>query len=131
MPFTVTERAYLESQRLGRIATVSRKGTPDVAVVGFSLDEDRFVIGGMELERTLKYINAEATGKAAFVVDDQASIDPWRPRGVKVRGRAVVQTGANGAYIAIEPQVIWSWGMKEGVEPHHAANRWEAPEEDV
>jgi pyridoxamine 5'-phosphate oxidase family protein len=38
--------------------------------------------------RTKKYPDVERTGRAAIVIDDLASTDPWRPRGIEIRGRA-------------------------------------------
>src|SRR5262245_34389743 len=81
--FSEKEIAYLHSQRLARIATVSSDGKPDVAPVGFTFKSGRFLVGGMDLKRTLKYTNAKATGHAAIVVDDLHSADP-QPRGIKV-----------------------------------------------
>lgn len=33
-----------------------------------------------------KFRNVEANSQAAFVIDDVASTDPWRPRFVEIRG---------------------------------------------
>jgi pyridoxamine 5'-phosphate oxidase family protein len=35
-----------------------------------------------------KFRNVSDNGRVAFVVDDLASIDPWRVRCVEIRGRA-------------------------------------------
>src|SRR6266446_567197 len=86
--FSEKEIAYLKSQRLARIATVSAKGEPDVAPVGFTFDGEHFLVGGHDLQRTLKYKNAMATGWAALVIDDMARVDPWEPRGIKIHGTA-------------------------------------------
>ena len=59
--FSEKELAYLKSQRLARIATVSADGEPDVAPVGYTFDGHRFLVGGLDLKRTLKYKNAGAT----------------------------------------------------------------------
>ena len=40
--FSEKEIAYLKSQKLARIATVSADGEPDVAPVGFTFDGQRF-----------------------------------------------------------------------------------------
>src|SRR5262245_42533083 len=55
--FSEKEIAYLQSQRLARIATVSSDGKPDVAPVGFAFKSGRFLVGGIDLKRTLKYTN--------------------------------------------------------------------------
>jgi pyridoxamine 5'-phosphate oxidase family protein len=46
------------------------------------------------------------------VIDDLASVDPWRPRGVEVRGRAEVS--APRPMIRIHPDRIVSWGIGNG-----------------
>jgi pyridoxamine 5'-phosphate oxidase family protein len=44
------------------------------------------------------------------VVEDLASIDPWRPRGVEVRGRAEALSKPRQT-IRIHPDRIVSWGL--------------------
>src|SRR5437773_669391 len=41
MAFTDAEHEFLSEARLGRVATVSKDGDPDVAPVGFGIDDDR------------------------------------------------------------------------------------------
>ena len=45
-----------------------------------------------------------------MVIDDLASTDPWRPRGIEVRGRAEA-VNAPRALIRIHPRRIVSWGI--------------------
>jgi pyridoxamine 5'-phosphate oxidase family protein len=116
--FTERELTYLTESprdRLARVATVGRDGTPHVTPVGWRYDPDRdaIAIGGFNLERTKKYRDAQRTGRAAVVIDDLASVDPWRPRGVEVRGRAETVAGEN-AVIRIHPERIVSWGIESG-----------------
>jgi pyridoxamine 5'-phosphate oxidase family protein len=47
------------------------------------------------------------------VVDDLASIDPWRPRGVKVRGGVTLEDDGGKPRIRIHPDTVWSWGINE------------------
>jgi pyridoxamine 5'-phosphate oxidase family protein len=118
MIFTDTERDYLQSQRLARIATVSAKGEPDVAPVGFRVDGDDVVVGGLDLTKTRKYYNVKATGRASLVVDDLASVDPWRPRLVKVTGRAEIDTDdREKPTIRIHPETVWSFGLGDSGRP--------------
>jgi pyridoxamine 5'-phosphate oxidase family protein len=118
--FTEAERAFLAATPLGRIATASAKGTPDVAPVTFQVNEaEEIEIDGLDNPATLKWRNIAATGRAAFVVDDLASVDPWRPRGVKIRGEARADTDPGGRkVIRIRASVVWSWGINEGAEKH-------------
>jgi pyridoxamine 5'-phosphate oxidase family protein len=112
MTFTHAERAYLAGQRLARIGTASADGAADVAPVGFALDGDDLLIGGLDITKTRKYRNVLATGNAAVVIDDLASTDPWTPRGVKVHGPATIETAGNGKpRIRVTGTTIWSWGI--------------------
>jgi pyridoxamine 5'-phosphate oxidase family protein len=52
--FTELELEYLASQRLARLATASLNGQPDVAVVGFGLEGDAIVSGGLDLTKTVR-----------------------------------------------------------------------------
>ncbi|HEU0115157.1 MAG TPA: PPOX class F420-dependent oxidoreductase [Thermomicrobiales bacterium] len=118
--FDDLERAYLAGQRLARLATVSPAGQPDADAVGFEFDGERFFIGGRRLTASRKYKNIAAGRRlVSLIVDDYASIDPWRPRGVKVHGTAeIVQRDGRfgpGDYIAIAPDVSWSWGLDADV----------------
>jgi pyridoxamine 5'-phosphate oxidase family protein len=112
--FTEAELDYLRGggRRLGRIATVGRDGTPHVVPVGWTYDaeQDAIDVGGHELERTKKYRDAKRSGRAAIVIDDLETVDPWRPRGIEIRGRAEV-VGAPGPLIRIHPERIVSWGI--------------------
>ena len=61
--FAEKERAYLSSQRLARLATVSTSGQPDADVVGFELDGDDILIGSYQnLAGSRKYKNVAAGG---------------------------------------------------------------------
>ena len=48
MSFSDEEVAYLRSQRLARIATVSPDGQPDVVPVGYQFDGTHFYVGGLD-----------------------------------------------------------------------------------
>lgn len=116
--FSEQEIVYLKTQRLARIATVSTEGQPDVAPVGFEFDGEHFYVSGLNLAQTLKYKNVQAgNAKVAFVADDLESVNPWKPRGIKIHGVADLvsrqgQLGV-GTYIRITPTVKWSWGIEE------------------
>jgi len=111
--FTPAELAYLTGdRRLGRVATVGRDGTPHVAPVGWSynLQTETIDIGGRNFEASKKYRDVRRSGRAAIVIDDLASVDPWRPRGVEVRGRAEAVSDPN-PMIRIHPDRVVSWGL--------------------
>jgi len=119
--FTERELDYLTSQRLARIATASATGTPDVAVVGFGLDGDAIVSGGLDLTKTIRLRYLRENPRATIVIDDLASVTPWAPRGVKVRGRASVEDHDGALRIRIEAEVIWSWGINADAEKRFAS----------
>lgn len=114
--FTDAELRYLIGGRqLGRLATVGADGTPHVVPVGwiYNAARDAIEIGGIELERTKKFRDVARSGRAAIVIDDLESTDPWRPRGVEVRGRAEA-IALPTPLIRIHPERIVSWGLKAG-----------------
>jgi pyridoxamine 5'-phosphate oxidase family protein len=119
--FTPRELAYLEGERrLARIATVGNDNTPHVAPVGwsFNAEQDAIDVGGHNLAQTKKYRDVRATGRAAIVIDDLASTDPWRPRGIEVRGRA---DALAPPLIRIHPERIVSWGLESEANAERSA----------
>jgi pyridoxamine 5'-phosphate oxidase family protein len=118
--FTETERKFLGGQLpggtgaplLARIATVGKDGTPHVVPVGFRFDPNIEVIevGGFDNAKTKKYRDVARTGRAAIVIDDLVSTDPWQPRGIEVRGRAEALDGERPV-IRIHPERIVPWGL--------------------
>jgi pyridoxamine 5'-phosphate oxidase family protein len=116
MAFTEDEVAYLNSQPLGRLATVDADGQPDVVPVGFEFDGTYLYVGGRAPERTRKFLNVEAGQvKVALVVDDLVSTDPWTPRFLRVYGTAELtkRPGQFGfdRYMRITPEISWSWNL--------------------
>jgi pyridoxamine 5'-phosphate oxidase family protein len=111
--FSDAELEYLHGdRRLGRLATVGKDGTPHVVPVGWSYnaEEDAIEVRGRDFERTKKYRDVKRAGRAAIVVDDLASVDPWHARGVEVRGHAEALDGAR-PLIRIHPDRVVSWGI--------------------
>ncbi|MCI3224557.1 PPOX class F420-dependent oxidoreductase [Streptomyces sp. NP-1717] len=119
--FSEAERAYLSSQRLGRLATVDTKGQPQANPVGFFPQADgTILVGGYALGTTKKWRNLRSNPRVALVVDDIVSLKPWKVRGVDIRGEAELLTGPHDLgphfseeLIRIHPQKIHSWGLEE------------------
>jgi pyridoxamine 5'-phosphate oxidase family protein len=121
---TEKEIEYLTGQRLGRLATVTPRGRAHVVPTGFRLDAERTAIeiGGHNLaaRRPLYLRSIEANPWVAFVVDDLASVNPWAPRGVMIRGRAEIYAsggerlgpGFDAMLVRITPSRIRSWGIE-------------------
>ncbi len=126
--FTAKEIEYLQSQRLGRLATVSANGEPHVVPVSFrhNAELDTIDIGGRDIAATKKYRDAQHA-HVAFVVDDV--LPPWQPRGIEIRGRAEVSpTGGKEIVQSFAPEIIRiyptriiSWGL-EG-DAYHSSSR--------
>jgi pyridoxamine 5'-phosphate oxidase family protein len=114
--FRDAELRYLRGgQQLGRIATVGADDTPHVVPVGwiYNAASDTIDIGGHELEHSQKFRDVARSGRAAIVIDDLESTDPWRPRAVEVRGRAEA-IALPTPLIRIHPERIISWGLEQG-----------------
>src|SRR5579859_5014892 len=92
--FTEAELEYLKTQRLGRLATVNKRGEPQIAPVGvhYNAELDTIDIGGLDTANTQKFRNVARNGLASLVVDDV--LPPWQPRGIEIRGHA--ETVAEG-----------------------------------
>ena len=123
--FTPAELDYLAGQRLGRLATLGPDGAPQTRPVGFSYNAalDTIDIGGRNMGSSRKYRNVAADARVSFVVDDLASTDPWRPRGVEVRGRAETVPGdaAGRELIRIHPERVLGWGLdSDAFAPPHS-----------
>jgi pyridoxamine 5'-phosphate oxidase family protein len=118
---TGAELAYLREQRLGRLATVDPDGRPQVNPVGFFLRDDGGVdIGGLRMGTTRKWRNVGGNPYVSLVVDDLASVNPWKVRGVEIRGVAEQVEGphAYGPHLSeelirIRPYKIIGWGIDE------------------
>ena len=118
---TPAQIEYLESQRLGRIATVGRDHQPHVVPTSFRYNPELATIdvGGMHVATTKKYRDVQSSGRAAIVVDDLVSTDPWTPRMLEIRGRAEaipnggahLGPGFGEGFIRIYPEKINSFGI--------------------
>jgi pyridoxamine 5'-phosphate oxidase family protein len=119
--FTDSEIDYLNGQRLGRLATVGPDGGPHVVPVGFRYnpEEDTIDIGGHGFAKSKKFRDVQHEPRVAFVVDNVESINPWKVRGVEIRGRAelsltdgtTIRPNFDPEMIRIRPERVVSWGM--------------------
>ncbi len=118
--FTDTERAYVRSQPLGRLATVDANGAPQNNPVGVFFDDETgdLVIGGGAMGASRKFRNVHANPQVALVIDDIVSIDPWTVRGVEIRGTAVALSDVDPPVqfmsrevIRVTPNWIVTWGL--------------------
>jgi pyridoxamine 5'-phosphate oxidase family protein len=120
--FTDAEVEFVRAQPLGRLATATPSGEPDVVAVLCIYRRSRglFLTGSGALERTRRYHNARRNPRFSLVFDD-ITWDPYTIRGVKVTGSMEVRTaddelnlGAVGRPILVlRPERKWSWGIEE------------------
>jgi pyridoxamine 5'-phosphate oxidase family protein len=113
--FREAELQYLAGGRqLGRIATVGADGTPHVVPVAwiYNAARDAIDIGGQQLEQTKKFRDVARTERAAIVIDDLASTDPWHPRGIEIRGRGEA-IALPTPLIRIHRERIVCWGLEQ------------------
>ena len=87
--FSPDERAWLASQKLGRLATVSPAGVVGNApVTYFVRADDTIDIGGMRMGATKKFRNVQSGSRVAFVVDIVETAGGWHPIYLEIRGTA-------------------------------------------
>ena len=123
--FTAGEKAYLQSQTLGRLATVGRDGQPHVIPLTYVFNEaeDAIDIGGVDFTNAKKWRDVQHNQHVTLLVDDASQAGA---HAVEVRGIAEVhETGGSRInsrfpqfveqFIRLRPTYIVSWG----VDPEH------------
>jgi PPOX class F420-dependent enzyme/OxyR family protein/uncharacterized protein (TIGR02246 family) len=115
--------AYLESQHLGRLATVTADGTPHNKPVGYHYNAElqTLDIAGINLEASAKYRNIVANPHVSFVVDDAVGVGAEGMRFVEIRGEAEPadapgpdEGGISRRIIRIWPHRVISWNIGAG-----------------
>ena len=119
--FTPDELAYLQSQSMGRLATVGPDGRPHIVPLTyrFNVEEDAIDLGGIDFANTKKWRDAQQNQKVTFLVDDAS---PKGAHAVEVRGDAELHdTGGESInprfsnfkpeFIRLRPYRIVSWGF--------------------
>jgi pyridoxamine 5'-phosphate oxidase family protein len=107
--FTLAEIAYLQSQRLARVATATPDGQPHVVPVSFRYnpDEDTIDVGGHGFAQRKKWRDVQRNPRVAIVIDDLASVDPWRLRMMEVGGQVdILSTGGESIGRGFDPQMF-------------------------
>ena len=107
--FSAAEAEYLESKRLGRLATVGRDGSPQVVPVGFRLNREfkTIDVGGHGLARTKRYADVVRERRAAIVIDDVLPLASAGDRGAR-QGRGAGPRG-RGLRCGWAPEIIRIW----------------------
>ena len=119
--FSPSEIKYLQSQRLGRLATVGPNGQPHVVPVAFRYNPglDTIDIGGHDFAKRKKFRDVQTNPNVAIVVDDIASFNPWKVRGVEIRGEVEVLPAGGTELLPgfapemfrLRPKRVISWGV--------------------
>lgn len=120
--FTPEQIAYLDGQRLGRLATVRPDGSPQNNPVGFRYNPElgTIDIAGHNLAASKKFRNLATNPRVSFVVDDIVSVSPWRVRCVEIRGTAEPLTAVPthmseepAPLIRLHPDRIIAFGLED------------------
>ena len=96
----------------------------------YNPETDTIDVGGHDFAKRKKYRDVQRNPRVAIVVDDLASIEPWRPRMIEVRGEAdilptggeTVGPGFDPPMFRIRPKRIISIGL-EGEGPFGVSAR--------
>ena len=107
--FSAAEITYLQSQRLARIATAGRDCQPHVVPLAFRYnpETDTIDVGGHNFAQRKKYRDVQQNAHVAIVIDDLASVDPWRPRMIEIRGEAeILPTGGETIGRGFDPPMF-------------------------
>jgi pyridoxamine 5'-phosphate oxidase family protein len=119
--FSRQEQTYPKTQPIARLGTVEPDGQPDVDAVGVEFHGQHFIVRAHrpEVARSHKYQNVAAGNcHVSLLIDDMSPTPPHSGRGIKVRGRAEVETyfdeqaGQTLPSLVVTPSVTWSWGIE-------------------
>jgi pyridoxamine 5'-phosphate oxidase family protein len=121
--FTGSEIDYLQSQKLGRVATVGPDGRPHVVPVTYVYngDEDAIDVGGIAFGSGKKWRDAQHNPQVTFLIDESTGTTA---RAIEVRGEAELhETGGETInpkfpnfapeFFRIRPRRIVSWGVED------------------
>ncbi len=107
---------------MARIATVGSNGQPHVVPVAFryNIETETIDIGGHDgFAKRKKWRDVKSNPKVAVVIDDIVSVNPWKVRGLEIRGEAeMLMTGGQSIVPGFDPEMfrikpkrVISWGI--------------------
>jgi pyridoxamine 5'-phosphate oxidase family protein len=120
--FSAAEITYLESNTMGRLATIGADGRPHLVPLTyrFNPDEDTIDIGGVDFGTSKKWRDMLQNPHVAFLVDDAS---PAGAHAIEIRGDAEphFQGGESinsrfpnfkPEFVRVRPHRIVSWGLE-------------------
>ena len=73
----------------------------------YNPDEDTIDVGGHGFAQRKKYRDVQRNPRIAIVIDDLATVDPWRPRMLEIRGQAdILPTGGEAIGPGFDPHIF-------------------------
>jgi pyridoxamine 5'-phosphate oxidase family protein len=127
--FSAAEIAYLQSNTMGRLATIGPDGRPHLVPLTykFNADEDAIDIGGVDFPDTKKWRDMLQNSHVAFLVDDAS---PAGAHAIEIRGDAEPHSSGGELinprfpnfkpeFVRVRPRRVVSWGIdSEGFLPY-------------
>jgi pyridoxamine 5'-phosphate oxidase family protein len=127
--FSEAEIAYLQSNTMGRLATIGPDGMPHLVPLTyrFNADEDAIDIGGVDFRTSKKWRDMLQNPQVAFLVDDAS---PAGAHALEIPGEAEPHLSGGELinprfpsfqpeFVRIRPRRIVSWGIEtEGFFPY-------------
>jgi len=73
----------------------------------YNAEEDTIDVGGHGFAQRKKYRDVQRNPRIAIVIDDLATVDPWRPRMIEIRGQAdILPIGGAAIGPGFDPQIF-------------------------
>ena len=127
--FSAAEIAYLQSNTMGRLATIGSDGRPHLVPLTyrFNTDEDAIDIGGVDFPNTKKWRDMLQNSHVAFLVDDAW---PGGAHAIEIRGDAEPHSSGGELinprfanfkpeFVRVRPHRVISWGIdRKGFLPY-------------
>ena len=121
--FSEAEIAYLQSNSMGRLATIGTDGRPHLVPLTyrFNADEDAIDIGGVDFPNTKKWHDMLQNPHVAFLVDDAS---PAGAHAIEIRGDAEPHSSGGKLinprfpnfkpeFVRVRPHRVISWGNRK------------------
>jgi pyridoxamine 5'-phosphate oxidase family protein len=130
--FSDAEIAYLQSQTMGRLASIGTDGRPHLTPLTyhFNATEDAIDLGGVDFGNTKKWRDMLQNPRVAFLVDDAS---PDGAHAIEIRGDAEPHFRGGESinprfpnfkpeFVRVRPRRIVSWGVETAGFVPHARN---------